>query len=48
MRSLGRQVHIVEPPLFCVLSRANSTMHIAFTYDEQIHFQGMSLNCSSK
>jgi hypothetical protein len=40
IRSLQRQVMVVEPPSYCVYSRTNSTMHITFTYDHKIRFQG--------
>lgn len=40
MRFPGRQVQVVEPPVYSILSRTNSTIHVTFTYDEDIRFQG--------
>lgn len=41
MRAPDRSVVIVEPPEYSILARTNSTMHITFTYDDDIRFQGM-------
>lgn len=42
MRSPARQVVVVEPPHYSLLSRTNSTIHVTFTYDESVRLQGMS------
>lgn len=34
-----RQVRIAEPPTYNILSSTNSTIHIAFSYDEDILLQ---------
>lgn len=38
MRHPSRQVAIVEPPTYNILSRTNSTVHITFTYDPHVTF----------
>lgn len=42
MRDPRRQVRIAEPPTFNVLSRTNSTLHLAFSYEEDIRLYGTS------
>jgi len=31
----GTQARVVEPPSYCVLSRSNTTVHLALTYSSQ-------------
>ena len=42
MRCPARQVVVVEPPQYSLLSRTNSTLHVTFTYNENVRLQGMS------
>lgn len=42
MPDLRRQVRMAAPPTFNILSRTNSTIHVAFTYDKDIQLQGAS------
>jgi hypothetical protein len=39
LKCMARQSMVVEPPLHSVLSRAFSTIHLTYTYDEKIWFQ---------
>jgi hypothetical protein len=42
MRNPSLQWHMVEMPIYSILSRTNSTIHITFTYDDDIKLQPLS------
>lgn len=38
VKDFDRQVHILETPTYCVLSRASSTFHFSWSYDPEVTF----------
>jgi hypothetical protein len=42
MRDPNLQMHIVEPPTYSILARTKSTIHITFSYDDDIKLQPQS------
>ena len=43
MRDVARQVKLVEPPIYAPFSRANSTLHLTFSYDSDIYFRPLEV-----
>jgi hypothetical protein len=43
VRDPGRQVRVVEPPIYTQLNRTNSTVHVTFSYDPEVRFQGLNV-----